>query len=100
MPVITVDLQDGFQGDTVFLHLGGREVLRADGVNTRFQTGFARSITIQGEAGAARLQVSVPDRGLRQELDLDLRRPVFLGISLTTEGTLRCRVSQEPFGYV
>ena len=59
MAEITVDLQDGFKDDTVTVSAGGREVMREEGVTTRFQIGMARSLQVAVPEGEVTLEVEV-----------------------------------------
>jgi len=100
MAAITVDLQDGFMDDTVAVSAGGTEVMREEGVTTRFQIGMAKSMQIELPEGRATLTVEVPTKNQRATVPIDTSRPVFVGISLTTEGALDVRVQEQPFGYM
>ena len=100
MAAITVDLQDGFMDDTVAVSAGGRELLREEGVTTRFQIGMAKSMQVAVPAGEAVLEVEVPTKNQRATVPIDTSRPTFVGISLTTEGELDVRVQEQPFGYM
>ena len=100
MAEITVDLQDGFMDDSVAVSAGGRELLREEGITTRFQIGMAKSMQVAVPAGEAVLEVEVPTKNQRATVPIDTSRPVFVGISLTTEGELDVRVQEQPFGYM
>ena len=100
MAEITVDLQDGFMDDTVTVATGGRELLREDGVTTRFQIGMAKSLQVEMPEGADVLEVAVPTKGERTTVPIDPSKPVFVGVSLTTEGQLDVTVQEQPFGYM
>jgi hypothetical protein len=100
MAQITVDLQDGFMNDTVAISAGGREVLREEGVTTRFQIGRARSLQVAVPEGAITLEVEVSTKDASATAAIDTSKPVFVGVSLTTEGQLEVRVQEQPFGYM
>ena len=100
MAEITIDLQDGFMDDTVAVSAGGREVVREQGVTTRFQIGMAKSLQVAVPEGAEVLEVEVPTKGERATVPIDLSKPVFVGVSLTTEGQLDFTVQEQPFGYM
>jgi hypothetical protein len=100
MVQITVDLQDGFMDDTVAISAGGREVMRAEGVTTRFQIGRARSLQVAVPEGEVTLEVEVSTKAASATAAIDTSKPVFLGVSLTTEGQLEIRVQEHPFGYM
>jgi hypothetical protein len=100
MTEITVDLQDGFMDDTVAVSCGGREVVREQGVTTRFQIGMAKSLQVAVPEGAEVLEVEVPTKGERATVPIDPSKPVYVGVSLTTEGQLDVTVQERPFGYM
>jgi hypothetical protein len=100
MAEITVDLQDGFKDDTVAISAGGREVVREEGVTTRFQIGRARSLQVAVPEGEVTLEVEVPTKNARATVSIDTSKPVFVGVSLTTEGRLDVTVQERPFGYM
>jgi hypothetical protein len=100
MVEIPIDLQDGFKDDTVVISVEGRELLRDEAVSTRFQIGRAKSVKLQVPEGRTELTVEVPTRNLRGTATVDTTKPVFVGISLTTQGKLQIRVQDQPFGYL
>jgi hypothetical protein len=100
MTEITVDLQDGFMDDTVAVSAGGQEVVREQGVTTRFQIGMAKSLQVTVPEGKVTLEVEVPTKNRRARVPIDTSKPVCVGISLTTEGELDVKVQEQPFGYM
>ena len=100
MVEIPVDLQDGFKDDTVVISVEGRELLRDEAVSTRFQIGRAKSVKLQVPEGRTELTVEVPTRNLRATATVDTTKPVFVGVSLTTQVKLQIRVQEQPFGYL
>ena len=97
---IAVDLQDGFINDTVSISAGGRELLREEGVSTRFQIGLAKSVRIEVPEGRTTLRIEVPTKGANTTVPIDTSQPVFLGISLTKEHKLDVKVQSRPYGYL
>jgi hypothetical protein len=69
-------------------------------VQTRWQIGYADAVEVQVSAGSVAIQIEVPSKQTSSDLTVQVDRPMYLGISLTAEGAIACRVSQEPFGYV
>jgi hypothetical protein len=100
MAEITIDLQDGFMDDIVAVSVGGREVMREQGVTTRFQIGMAKSLQVAVPESTEVLEVEVPTKGERATVPIDPSNSVFVGVSLTTEGRLEVRVQEHPFGYM
>lgn len=96
---LTVDLREGFDGDSVQLSAAGVGTLQVDGVRTRMQTGLARSLKLEVAPDAARLQVAV--RGLAADVALPAQRPLWVGVSIAESGDrLEVQVQSEPFGYL
>lgn len=100
MAEITVDLQDGFKDDTVTVSASGREVMREEGVTTRFQIGMARSLQVAVPKGEVTLEVEVSTKNASATVAIDTSKPVFVGVSLTTEGKLEIKVQERLFGYM
>jgi hypothetical protein len=100
MVEVTVDLQDGFKDDTVVISAQGKELLRDEAVTTRFQIGKAKSLQLAMPAGEVTLNVEVPTKDARTTVPIDTSKPVFVGVSLTTEGRLEVKVQERPFGYM
>ena len=100
MVEVTVDLQDGFKNDTVVISAQGHELLREEAVTTRFQIGKAKSLQLAMPAGEVTLNVEVPTKDARTSVPIDTSKPVFVGVSLTTEGRLEVKIQERPFGYM
>ncbi|MCA1991950.1 MAG: hypothetical protein LDL41_07875 [Coleofasciculus sp. S288] len=100
MALLTVDLQDGFAGDFVVIRVNEREVFRREGVKTRFQTGYADSFEVNVQEGSATVEVALPKKNVSKSITVQVSNPIYLGVSITPEGKISYRVSQEPFGYL
>lgn len=96
---LTVDLQEGFDGEEVVLRVSGREVFRRSDVHTRMQIGRAASFTIDTDGSRQELELSIPNRGLAQKTSVDPRRHPYLGFSIK-EGRIHVKESVRPFGYL
>jgi len=93
-----VDLQDGFQADTVEIRVNGALVRKIENVTTSLLIGMATSVETLTDAGKITLSVNVLTRDIHASLELDLLADTFVGVSLTVEG-LDFIVSVSPFGY-
>ncbi|QRM56679.1 hypothetical protein [Sinorhizobium sp. BG8] len=82
MPTLTVDLQEGFEGDEVVIAVDGRELFRKQGVKTRHQIGLAERVRLEVEAKQCSLRVSLPERSLKRELSVDCAAEPTLAVSL------------------
>lgn len=79
---LTLDLQEGFEGDQVVMAIDGREVFRKTGVRTRLQIGLAERVKLDVEPGRHNLRVSLPDRSLHGERQFDAGSEPALAVSL------------------
>jgi len=99
MPELHLALEEGFEDDDVTIAVDGEEVVRADAVRTRMQTGLARASDVTVAGG--RHTVTVETRGTSASIDVDVEDELYLGVSLSRSGdAIEHRVSREPFGYV
>ncbi|WP_019015081.1 hypothetical protein [Elioraea tepidiphila] len=97
MPAITLDLQEGFAGETVEVRLDGREVWRGE-VRTDWSIGLAERVQVEVPAGGGTVSVTVPSRPASIDLVLKPGEAPVLGVSLIGGG-LVSRRSDEPFRY-
>jgi hypothetical protein len=98
MPLLHVALQEGFGGEPVAVSVNDRELFRKDDVRTRTQIGRADSFELTLPAGEAR--VAVTARGTTTQIPVALSADQYIGVSLTSQGTIVHKLSTEPFGYV
>ena len=99
MPMLKVDLQEGFSGETVLLLLNGSEGYRG-APKTRTQIGLADSRSFDLPPQHLTLEVTTPLSGASESLDLDLVQDVYVGVTLSSDGAISLRSSLKPFGYV
>jgi hypothetical protein len=79
---INVALQDGFDGDTVFIRVDGAEAYRGEQVTTRTQISHAADMQIDVPDGPFTLEVDVPTRGVRETFQLDRHAHPNVALSL------------------
>ncbi len=96
---LVIDLQEGFEGDAVVVCLDGREVFRKAEVRTRYQISRAESIKLEAVPGRTAVAVSLPDKGIKDEITIDVQATPFLGVSLEA-GVLVFKPSSEFFRYL
>ena len=82
MATLTIDLQEGFEGDQVVITIDDREVFNKPGVKTRYQIGLAERVRLDVAPGSRRLRVALPGRSLQQELQVDAAATPVLAVSL------------------
>ena len=95
---LSVDLQDGFDGDTVAVQADGQEVARRENVRTRRMLGLATSLSIQIPNEATKITISVPTKGITQDLAIPAGIRSYIGASVAN-GKVEAIVSANPFHY-
>jgi hypothetical protein len=99
MPTLKIDLQEGFSGEAIVLHLNGSEVYRGT-PRTRTQIGLANSQSFDLPPQRLTIEVQRPLSGVSESLELELFQDLYVGVSLLSDGGISLRSSLEPFGYV
>lgn len=99
MPVLTVDLQEGFADDHVTVLVDDRAVFDRRGVRTRFEIGFAARAEVELDQGAHTVRILLPDKGVAAEATVDTTSVSHVGVE-RTDGTVVMRSSAEPFRYM
>jgi len=97
--LLHIALQDGFREDTVRIEAAGREIYRKQGVTSKTQIGYADSVEVE-LAAPTELKIQVETRHASQTCSLPPHGPIYVGVSLTSEGQFDIRFSREPFGYL
>jgi hypothetical protein len=98
--MLHIALQEGFTGEAVSIIVNGQEVFRKSGVKTRLQSGYADAVEVPVPAGAVEVRIAVEARQPPMTLSLEVRQPLYVGVSLSAEGELTSRTAVEPFGYL
>ena len=97
MPLLHVDLQEGFLGEAVVASVNGRELFRKDGVRTRTQIGLADSFELVLPPGP--IAITLTARGETHDISASLSTDTYIGVSLTPEGRIVHKQSTHAFGY-
>jgi hypothetical protein len=97
MPLLHVDLQEGFIGEAVVASVNGRELFRKEGVRTRTQIGLADSFELVLPPGPT--EITLTARGKTHAISASLSTDTYIGVSLTPEGSLVHKQSAHAFGY-
>jgi hypothetical protein len=80
MPVLHIDLRDGFHYDDVLLYLDDREAARRSGVTTDLTISHAASIEVPAPAGSSALRIEVPKQRASASTDVDPAETPFVSI--------------------
>jgi hypothetical protein len=99
MSKLSVDLQEGFQNDTVRVRVDDAAALEREGLSTRRQIGLAARLELEAPEGSFVLHVEVPTRALATSERLDAARGAFVGVNITAGGKLELRVQAKEFWY-
>jgi hypothetical protein len=99
MPTLTVHLREGFFKIPVIVRINGEERFRSEALSTRMQTGLAKLLPVEVEAGNADVEIQLPslDRTVRNDISVDA--DAHLGVDLDTDGEPTVRVQATPFMY-
>lgn len=98
MPTLTIDLQEGFEGEEVVIRVAGKEAARRGGVRTKRMLGLADSLEVEVPAGTASVEIAVPSKNLSKQVDVRPEETPYLGVSLSG-GQINLLPYPEPFGY-
>ncbi len=98
--LLHIALQEGFRGEPVVVEIGGRERFRKPNVETRTQIGYADSFELSMDESPSTIVVSLPNRGIREPVVVDLKSNLYVGVSVTPANEIQFRIQPEPFGYV
>lgn len=100
MYLLRIDLQEGFDNDTVVITVNGSEVYHNSGVKTRLPVSVAHSFETQVAEDSAHIEVDVATKGRTGKIDLRPSEFPYLGVSLSRDGQVRFESSKEIFRYL
>ena len=100
MQTLNIELQEGFQDDTVVVSVNGAEVMHRDHIKTRLQTGFAAATTATVPEGKAVIEVASSAASTTGQIEVEVLAPIWIGASVDADRVLHFKISQTPFGYV
>ena len=98
MPLLRVDLQEGFVGEPVRITVNGQEEFHKDDVRTRTQIGRADAFEVTLPEGPAQIEISA--RGITRRIAVSISADLYVGVSITRDGTIVDKQSDHAFGYV
>ena len=95
--ILSIALQEGFDGDHVVVRLGAEEVFNHPDLTTDVRIGLATSLEVAVEEYPTPVEVEVPSQNLRGQTTVEAGGPLHLGVSVA-DGEVRFRWSEQPFG--
>jgi hypothetical protein len=98
--VLVIDLQEGFDGDTVTVAVNGTEVIRRAHVTTKNQIGWAYVSERVEAQGDVLVEIRLSERNIEGATRVHVTQPVYLGISIATDGSVSWQPSPTPHGYL
>ena len=98
MPKMRLDLQEGFNNDTVEILVNGQTVLQKEGVTTKLMIGLAVSSEIEAPDGTLDVEIKVPTKNLSKTISVETSNTPNLGISILN-GEIKIITSETRFGY-
>ena len=96
MVEITIDLREGFEGDTVVIAVNGEEVYRGEAVRTDYSIGLADVVRAASPPGAMTCEASVPNRRLTADYETTVEEPIVLAVRIDPGGSLVIEPAPEP----
>jgi hypothetical protein len=98
MVKLGIDLQEGFDHDTVILRLNGVEAFHKEGITTRRILGLAAQFEDEVEPGFVETEIDVSTLGISARVARDMSKDTYLGVSIVG-GMIHLIDSEAPFVY-
>lgn len=99
MAKLSLSLEEGFEDDHVVVTVGGRSVLDARGVSTRYQISLACLEEIELADGEDELFIALPERGLEARVQLGPTPPNHVRASVSRDGRSIETSTEDPIGF-
>jgi hypothetical protein len=99
MPVLHIDLQEGFDQDAVVVSVNDQPVFDKNAVSTRMQIGLADRAQAEVPQGVVTISVSLPKKRLSTSIPARIDGETYLGISVK-ENSITHQISTSPFRYM
>ncbi|MFQ3611906.1 MAG: hypothetical protein SNJ72_10485 [Fimbriimonadales bacterium] len=97
--LLRIDLQDGFEKDTVHLLMNGNLIGEYHEVQTDLRIGLALSQEFHLPEGAYTLTLEVRNRGLSASIPIELKNDTFLRVWIQND-SLAYEIGAEPYHYL
>jgi hypothetical protein len=98
MPVLHIDIQEGFDQDAVIILVNDQSVFHKESVSTRMQIGLADRVQTEVPLGAVTVKVSLPRKRLSTSIPVNIDGETYMGISVE-ENSITCQINTSPFRY-
>ncbi|MFY9558759.1 MAG: hypothetical protein WAQ52_00860 [Terriglobales bacterium] len=95
MPILHIDLRDGFNNDDVILYLNDREAARQSGVTTDLTISHAATIDVPAPEGPCTLRIDVPRQHISSRVQVNAADSPYVAIFLR-DGAAQFHKLQEP----
>ncbi len=97
---LQLDLQEGFDDDTIVILIDGKEAWRKKGVKTRYQIGLAESFSTTVPTGTVKITIEQPDRHQSQNIILQVDVQTYVGVVRNDDGSITHLEQNHPFHYM
>jgi hypothetical protein len=98
-----IDIQEGFEDDTVTIKINGKEVYKKNHIKTSLRKGPTDTYNQPVQEGPVTVEVSIPTKNLQDKITITAKDKTYLGISITNDPNQRKKIRfitlPEPFGY-
>lgn len=100
MPLLTINLCEGFYQTQAIVYIDNVEIYRAKSVTTRMQVGLADIIKLVVAKGINDLEIKFPDINRSISSKVDLTTDTHLRIDLDNDGNVSLLTQKEPFNFI
>ena len=97
MATLRIDLQGGFDSDTVELWVDEERRWRGEAVTTKFTLDLAASVPLEVADGPADVRVVLPERGIEQVLEALLAGDTYVVVRVENDRLELEQLAQAPY---
>ena len=95
---VIIDLQDGFDTDSVIIKVDNHEIFNKCQISTQLLLGIAETLSIDNAKGPLKISVEIPTKNLKKNIELYINKTTYVGISVKND-KIHVIVSNRSFGY-
>ena len=100
---LNIDLQDGFNDDTVILEINNKEVFKEEHITTDLRIALAKGFTTHVSSGEVTLKVNVTTKNLVDNYKFKINSETYIGVSImepeSPNKKIEFSLSKERFEY-